>query len=48
MAARLLGLGYVVWEQRKKRGRVGGPVGEKQQQNFKVWVINLGLLTSQG
>lgn len=45
MAARLLGLGYVVWGQRKKRGRVGGPVGEKQQ-NFKVWVINLGLLAS--
>lgn len=28
MAARLLGLGYVVLEERKKRGRVGRAVGK--------------------
>lgn len=35
MAARLLGLGYMVWEQRKKRGRVGGFVGGKKLRILK-------------
>lgn len=47
MAARLLGLGYVVLKQRKKR-RVGGPAGRDggmTTKNLKVWFINLGFLT---